>query len=130
MSSDHAPSTTVWKYPLLLDLLPPDEPVVVQVPEGAEVLHVGVDPAVARLAVWLAVDPYRTRVERRFRIIGTGWLIEGPPAENAARYCGTAVLGGLVWHVLDFGEPALDPGGPGPSTLGSGDPEALDGSDG
>lgn len=118
----------IWKYPLPLDLLDPDDAIVHQIPEGAETLTVGVDPAGLGLAIWLAVDPDAPHEDRRFRIAGTGWEIDRSPFEVAALYVGSVIDHGFVWHVLDLGAPALDPGGPGPRSLGDGTPEV--GSDG
>ena len=129
-------SSTIWKYPLPLDLLDPDDAIVHQIPEGAETLTVGVDPAGLSprspttnrttrpgLAIWLAVDPDAPREARRFRVVGTGWEIRRAPIEVAALYVGSVIDRGFAWHVLDLGAPALDPGGPGPRSLGDGTPE-------
>lgn len=122
----------IWKFPLPADLIDPDVPIEVSIPAGAEPLTVGVDPGLARLALWAAVDPEAPVEVRRFLVVGTGWPLTASPFDVAARYVGTAVLGGygvpLVFHVLDLGTAALDPGGPGPVAVGPAPEEAdLDG---
>lgn len=100
-------TSVIWKYPIG----DAGEATVV-VPAGAEPLSVGLDPA-GEVCVWLACDPEAERVERRFLVRDTGDMLLGSVLETAARFVGTvkSAGGGLMFHVLDLGEPDLDPGG-------------------
>ena len=86
----------VWKYDLaLLTHL--------QLPQRAQVLHVGSQDN--DVVLWVAVDPDAPKVERAFRVVGTGH--EFDPSEVAS-YHGTAQLAnGLVFHVLELWTDAL-----------------------
>lgn len=67
----------------------------IQMPEGAEVLHVGVQDEKAM--IWALVDPAKPLEIRNFHIYGTGHqIMEGTV------HLGTAVLpSGLVWHLFE-----------------------------
>jgi hypothetical protein len=87
---------TVYKYEL-----PTEDIAALQMPAGAELLHVGVQGSDVML--WARVDPDAPCVTRRVRFAGTGH----PLGEGAdAPYVGTALLynGRLVFHVFDLGE--------------------------
>jgi hypothetical protein len=83
---------TVWKFPLS-----PGDPLVIAMPAGARVLHVGVQDD-DRPCIWALVDPAAPEEERSFRVHGTGQYFDGDGA-----YVGTAMLyrGGLVFHVFE-----------------------------
>lgn len=80
----------VYKYVLLLQA----EPQTHRMPVGARVLHVHEQSG--KVCVWCLVDTEAKMDLRTFRIVGTGWDV--PP--DAGPYCGTAHVGGLVWHVF------------------------------
>jgi len=85
----------VWKFPLRLSLGPVEH--VVEMPGGAEVLHVGVqggDPT-----LWALVDPDKTVGESRtFRLVGTGHREVG----SGMRFVGTALVSeSFVLHVFE-----------------------------
>lgn len=82
----------VYKYEL-----PTDDRVELALPQGAELLTVGVQDD--KLMLWARIDPSEPTVHRRFRVAGTGH-----PAATGT-YVGTAMLynGRLVLHVFDLG---------------------------
>lgn len=86
----------IWKFPLR-----PEEPLVIDMPQGAEVLHVAVQGTQA--CIWALVDPEAQVVGRQFRVVGTGRFV---PAIAPGKYVGTFMLleGLLVLHVFDEGE--------------------------
>jgi hypothetical protein len=65
-----------------------------------EVFHVGQDPATGHIALWAMHHPEHVFAgPRTFKAFGTG-----EPLPGGWEYCGTVIIGLLVWHV--FGEPA------------------------
>lgn len=82
----------VYKYNL-----PMDDYVTINLPRGAEVLHVGVQHGETQL--WAKVDTGKPAEKRRFRIAGTGHPLDGDKLE----FVGTLMLagGGLVFHVFE-----------------------------
>lgn len=70
---------------------------------SGKVLHVGVGYDVRLVHVWTeeSTDPGLVDMERRVQVFGTGQSL--PPR---ARHLGTAVVGGLVWHLYDVTEDA------------------------
>jgi len=68
-----------------------------ELPVGAEVVHVAAGNHNGQLRIWfqrLAGDqPTETR---KFEVIGTGHIFEGP-----AKYVGTVSVGYFIWHVLE-----------------------------
>lgn len=88
----------VWKFTLRID-----DQQAVEMPEGAELLHV--HEQYGSLALWALVIPTGQRtVSREILIRGTGTPIWTQP------YVGTAVCahGALVWHVFDGGETPIE----------------------
>lgn len=83
---------TVWKYPLTLETQP-----TVEMPVGAEILHVG--EQYGRLCLWALVNTSAPTTPRRFLVAGTGHDV---PASRG-RFIGTALMqdGGLVFHVWE-----------------------------
>lgn len=64
---------------------------------GAWFLHVGWQPDA--LYVWAMVDTDKPMQDVRFKILGTGWPIEGDGVEWS--FVGTVQTPvGLVWHVF------------------------------
>ena len=91
---------TVWKYALPVQ----DEIIEVEMPKGAEILHV--DTQREQVCLWALVESEQEKEIRRFRIHGTGH----PLANNAGTgyntydtYVGTSIHldGMLVWHVFE-----------------------------
>jgi hypothetical protein len=76
----------VWKYQL-------GDDVTIELPEGAKILHVGMQGIY--ICLWCLVDPHAPRVERRFKVFGTGEYID------AGEYIGTVMEGPYVWHVFE-----------------------------
>ena len=88
-----ASDATVWKYDLRVD----DE-ILVEMPPGAELLHVGNQTGEPdRFTVWARVVP-GVHVARRLLVRGTGHPIGDEP------YVGSAFGGPFVWHIFDGGE--------------------------
>lgn len=85
----------VWKFPLAIE-----DQQLVEMPKGAELLHVGEQHGT--LALWALVNPTggQKLVRRRIFVRCTGHRLWTHP------YVGTVVMAGgdLVWHVFDGGE--------------------------
>jgi hypothetical protein len=84
---------TIWKFPFeVADVLE------ILMPSGAEILDVQVQHG--QPCLWALVHSERPTVRRRFRVFGTGHLIEGM---YAAKYVGTFQIAGgaLVFHVFE-----------------------------
>jgi hypothetical protein len=84
---------TIWKFELVLD----DDPVV-EMPEGARVLHA--DVQYGKPCVWALVDPEAPKTPRRFRLAGSGHPIEDADTRG---YINTFLLqdGAFVGHLFD-----------------------------
>lgn len=69
-------------------------------PKGAEPLHFAEQGG--RLWLWARVDPSLPTVARRFRLAGTGHLLEF----GVGAHVGTVALAGgsLIFHLFDCGE--------------------------
>lgn len=86
----------IWKY----ELAPFTR---LQLPRGAQVLHVGGQED--EVVMWAAVAPDAPKVEREFRIVATGHDFD---PDEVASYHGTAHLeNGPVFHVLELWTDAL-----------------------
>ena len=83
--------STIWKYHLHL----PDDPIVIYMPKGARVLHIGQQAGLIKM--WALVDPEADTEKRTFAILGTG----GAGPESTDLYLGTVQLGSYVWHVFE-----------------------------
>ena len=81
----------IHKYRLKLEDYP-----LVEMPIGAEVLHVGMQ--YGHLHVWARVDPTLEKKTRHFAVRGTGHA--NCPAAN--KHIGTVVDGSFIWHVFDL----------------------------
>lgn len=84
--------TTVWKYQH--DLLDGGDFATFEMPEGAEVRHVGMQDGLVTL--WAEVDAAAWSTPRTFVIGGTGHQIP-----EGARYVGTVHDGPFVWHIFE-----------------------------
>jgi len=83
----------IWKFEL-----PNDERVMITMPGGAEVLHVGAQGD--SICLWARVDLDVELEQRRFHVISTGHEHEDLPEV----YLGTVLLfnGRLVLHVFEL----------------------------
>lgn len=84
---------TIWKYSFDID----DE-FVLEMPEGARVLHVAMQGR--QSCLWAVISPERSKVKRRFSIVGTGH----PMPDRELQYCGTFQVTGsviLVFHLFE-----------------------------
>lgn len=98
MSSTSSSTGTkvVWKFPLRAWTI------FLDVPQGAQVLHVGVQRmgAVEEACVWALCDPGAPKVSRMLYAVPTG----GSPRDDV-EYVGTFTIeNGLWFHVFDGGE--------------------------
>lgn len=82
---------TIWKFPFEVA-----DQFVVSMPKGAQVIHVGLQGAHA--CMWAIVNPKEPKVDRKFRVVGTG-----NPSDNlyAQRHRGTWFDGPFVWHLFE-----------------------------
>ena len=79
---------TVYKYSLR-------SRASVELPAGAVVLHVGLDPQ-GQGAFWAFVDTDNDTETRRFVVTGTGH-----PVPDGLEFLGTYVEGPFVWHAWE-----------------------------
>lgn len=86
--------SAIWKYPLELQ-----DRQIVQMPDGAELLHVADQDGV--LCVWARVDEQRPPTDRIIYVRGTGHPVERKADGEIHRYVGSAQQGYFVWHVFD-----------------------------
>ena len=85
----------VWKYELTENERP------LQVPPGAS-KFLSVQAQGEKLCVWILVNPDDpVRIDRKYKIVGTGQDINLFGPENMWSYAGTAQIGPLVWHVFE-----------------------------
>jgi len=86
---------TVYKYQI-----PPEDHLIIDMPKGARILHVGSQYNVIML--WALVDPSQPKVTSRFRLAETGRPIDDADCGN---FVGTAIIcdGALVFHLFDLG---------------------------
>ena len=92
---------TIYKYPLNMD-----DVIKVQMPEGAKVLTVQMQGGSPY--IWAGVDPDAPKVERRFRMYGTGHPID---PNLSLEYINTFQMhgGALIFHLFeDLTAEALD----------------------
>ena len=69
----------------------------VQMPDGAEVIHVGMQDD--QITLWAKVDSNAEMETRNFAIAGTG---RPDKRIRDAVHLGTVFDGGLVWHVFEI----------------------------
>lgn len=75
---------------------PPKSEIVVPLPEGATILHVGEQDGM--ITLWAFADSTRTPEHRLFRIYGTGHAV----AESAENHVATIQMrDGFVWHLFE-----------------------------
>jgi hypothetical protein len=86
------PNTQIWKF-----LLEVTDRAGVLMPQGAEILHVGVQGT--NIYVWAKIDTKATTSMRWFYVVGTG---HDMPLK-AGQYLGTVHLrnGALVFHIFE-----------------------------
>ncbi len=89
----------IWKHELSLQ---PEKPLTVELPNGAQLLHVGAQNHIANaICLWEmhTVRAEETWIQRTFEIHGTGHDFD--PAGKV--YIGTAVqASGFVWHLFEI----------------------------
>ena len=85
---------SIWKY----KIIPLAEVQTFDMPEGAEILSVGIDPQ-GDICFWALVDTEAREVERRLWCVGTGWPLDEMGIESAT-YIGMVVRHPYVWHIL------------------------------
>ena len=87
---------TIWKFDL-----PVNDYAGINMPRGAEVLHV--HEQYGKACIWALVEPAAPLEMRSFRIFGTGHTVP----EFPRRYIGTVHLAGgaLVFHVFEEAAP-------------------------
>jgi hypothetical protein len=87
----------VWKYKI-----PDEDEFTINMPEGAQVLTVQVQPSVRSVVIWALVNPEHRTCQRSFRLAGTGEPIDWRP--EALRFIGSVQLhrGLRVLHVFEI----------------------------
>lgn len=79
----------VWKFPLALD----DEPQVVMMPAGAQIVYVDRQNVPT---MWAVVDPAAPLISRVFCVAGTGHQLD-----EWWYYVGSLLDAPFVWHVFE-----------------------------
>lgn len=82
---------TIWKF----GPFRPGEVLVVNLPEGARIRHVGTQSSL--LHMWAEVDPEAKTAIAKFIVLGTGWPFDDYATD--IEYVGTTQVGALVWHL-------------------------------
>jgi len=92
--------TVIYKY--RINLTPTQ---ILELPQGAQILHVGEDTSSTDICVWAAVDPTTTQMVRvPIYVLGTGML---PFPAEPLRHLGSVKQGVFIWHI--FTTPAVNP---------------------
>jgi hypothetical protein len=89
----------IYKYPLNLTDRPKQ---TIDLPAGAEVIHVGVQYEV--IYVWAIVDVSQRMQPRDFAVLSTGYASFD---RSTMKHVGSVIMhqGSLVWHVFERKEP-------------------------
>jgi hypothetical protein len=84
----------IWKFPLKLQ-----PRTAVEMPEMAELLHVGIQATDQdeTICLWASCHPDMPRDFRYFSVVATG---ERLPS-GLKKYLGTVQMGRFVWHVFE-----------------------------
>ena len=82
----------IWKYMLHIA-----DHQTVNMPEGGKIIHFALQDDIP--TIWVEVDPEAERVERKFRLFGTGHEFN----DTGLIYIGsvTGHLGKFVWHLYE-----------------------------
>lgn len=85
----------VWRYELDIG-----RSTALELPSGAQVLHVGYKEDRPAAQLWALVEDTAALETRRFQVVGTDWAIDLPNMQHV----GTCVLSGgfYVWHVFEY----------------------------
>lgn len=83
---------TIWKYKLKLQ-----HEVIVQLPDGAEILHAGMQDG--NICLWAMTNTNVPEEEHLFKIFATG----EPMEDNPVKYIGTVLINSYVFHVFYYG---------------------------
>ena len=84
---------TIYKYEAPT---PFDPEKTIELPEGAQIVEVGLDPAGA-ICLWALVDPNtEVKTNRMFLLVGTGH-----PIVQDVTHLGSIGDGRFVWHILE-----------------------------
>jgi hypothetical protein len=88
---------TIYKYELPLE---GSDVQHIDMPEGAELLYVDIQPEVAlhSVFVWALVDTDKPMAKRTLAVTGTGHPV---PDEGTGRYVGSCRMQAFVWHVWE-----------------------------
>lgn len=94
---------TIWKFPLAGPLS------VVEVPAGAQLLHVGMQakvpgpsPLGETPTLWYLVDPAEPKESKTIVVVGTGDQLHA--RDGSLEHLGTVLTSGggaLVWHIFE-----------------------------
>lgn len=88
---------TIHKYPV-----PMEGAFSLRLPKEAMILSFQCQNGV--LCIWAMIETAFVEEDRRFRLIGTGYSIEGIPKDRSLYYIGTAQQSQtppLVWHLFE-----------------------------
>lgn len=88
-------ASTIHKY-----VLPLDDEVQVQMPEGAKIVKVADQHSNGELQIWAVVDPSAEKEPRTFHVVGTG---NPMPETGYVKHVDTVLSlnGAFVWHVFE-----------------------------
>ena len=89
---------TIWKF--LVD----KEVTYVNIPKGANILNVGVDPHSHLIpCFWAFVDPDAETETRKFLLVATGEPLDDNMGEELFYY-GTVTIDEYAWHICEIGQ--------------------------
>lgn len=89
--------TRIYKYPI--ELIEVQD---VELPAGAEILHVAFQQLSQQFCLWAIVDPETTQiVSRTIKIYGTGHPLKIDTPDQTLNYLGSIQDEPFVWHIFE-----------------------------
>lgn len=86
---------TIWRYCVPIH----KEPVEIDIPEVAKLLHVGQQDDKKEVNFWVEVDPAAVKKTRTFIVYPTGYRMN---PDLDLKHMGTVIDDGLVWHLYEI----------------------------
>lgn len=86
----------VFKYQL--NCLTQDDEGTIELPIGAQIVHVKMNSQPSSWTLWVMVDATHANETRRFRACGTGHPLDYPAITHLA----TELDGPFVWHLFEI----------------------------
>ena len=92
---------TLWKFKVSFNVIDPDVPEEISMPDGATVLsHIEIQANC--LFFWALVNTSNPMTIRKFRIVGTGWeLSDDFNLNHSYSHIGSSSKDNFVWHLFE-----------------------------